>query len=100
MLWRRYISKSNRLIWRTNWRAISTTPRQARLEINVEPVKKKEERMGTTDYAAMADDMRRLAGLVTGMAAQQACEALAAQYEELARGVPPHLLSKAAQAKH
>ena len=66
----------------------------------MEPQKKKEEQMGATDYAAMADDMRRLAGLVAGLAAQQACEALAAQYEELARGVPPHRLSNAAQPKH
>lgn len=66
----------------------------------MEPQQKIEERISITDYAAMARELRRMAGEVQGLAARQACNALADQYEELADGVPPHCLSAAAPPRH
>ena len=66
----------------------------------MEPQKKTDERSDTTVYAVMASEMRRMVDEVQGIAAKHACKVLAERYEELARGVPPHRLSKTTPSKH
>jgi hypothetical protein len=72
----------------------------ANVEFDVDPPRKAGEETDALDYARLASELRRAAREVHGMAAKHACSALADQYEELARGIPPHRLSKAAPAKH